>query len=171
MVVLCFSVTATLACGCDLKTKALAEHAILATPDHSVHLVGRWLELSLAHNYGSAFSVVRDYGRARWVFAVFPIVLAAVMLLMAITSRPGPLGLLALGLVAGGGLGNGAERLTNTGVSDFIKVNYPWGGNWPLFNVADALVVIGGCVIYLLSRSHKPKANPPSLSNTPPSST
>ena len=57
--------------------------------------------------------------------------------------------------IAGGALGNGIDRLVRlaptggTGVVDFIKINYPWGGSWPNFNVADALLVVGVALMLL----------------------
>src|SRR5690606_9664206 len=70
-------------------------------------------------------------------------------------TRVGRLEALALGTIAGGGIGNGIERLAGTGVVDFIKVNYPWGGSWPLFNVADVLIVVGVALLFLLPKNKK----------------
>ena len=58
---------------------------------------------------------------------------------------------LALGVIAGGAIGNGLDRVLRHGVVDFIKVNYPWGGSWPTFNVADALVFVGVAMLLVYS--------------------
>ena len=31
----------------------------------------------------------------------------------------------------------------------FIQLNYPWGGSWPSFNVADVLVAVGAALLVL----------------------
>ena len=75
--------------------------------------------------------------------------------------------LLAFGTIAGGALGNGIDRLVRlsprggTGVVDFIKINYPWGGSWPTFNVADVLVAVGVAVLLLRSFRRTPAAATP----------
>ena len=56
-----------------------------------------------------------------------------------------------LGLILGGTLGNGFDRVTNGTVTDFINVHF-----WPVFNVADAAISTGVVLMiagYLLRRS------------------
>ena len=45
-----------------------------------------------------------------------------------------------------------------TGVVDFVRVNYPWGGHWPLFNIADALLVVGVAALLLRRLWTRPQA-------------
>ena len=54
-------------------------------------------------------------------------------------------GRLALGLAAGGTLGNLIDRVYYGSVTDFLKA-----GPWPAFNVADASVVTGMAVLSFL---------------------
>ena len=70
-----------------------------------------------------------------------------------------------MGAIAGGAIGNGFDRAFGegptgeAGVVDFIKVNYPWGGSWPTFNVADALVaggVAGIALVRIWQRRRQP---------------
>jgi signal peptidase II len=44
----------------------------------------------------------------------------------------------ALGLIMGGTLGNGFDRIVHGTVTDFINVHF-----WPVFNVADSAISIG----------------------------
>jgi len=66
------------------------------------------------------------------------------------------------GMVAGGAIGNGFDRMFRelpsggTAVVDFIRVNYPWGGSWPTFNVADALVAAGVVLLLLAGLRRRP---------------
>ncbi len=50
----------------------------------------------------------------------------------------------ALGLVAGGALGNLIDRVANGRVTDFVDVHI-----WPVFNVADSAVVVGTALLLL----------------------
>jgi signal peptidase II len=61
-------------------------------------------------------------------------------------------GAVALGLILGGALGNLADRafrgsgFFGGGVIDFIDVQW-----WPVFNVADSCVVIGGIMLVIVT--------------------
>lgn len=134
----------------DQATKTWALHHLAAGPRH---VVGP-LNLVLTYNSGAAFSLGKG---------VTPVVVAAVVVLVvwlvAFTRRASrtatvPVSV-ALGLVLGGALGNLADRAFRSipghpaAVVDFIQAA-SW---WPVFNVADACVVVGVVVLvaaYLL---------------------
>ena len=151
-----FGLACLLGGGCDLQTKAWAE-SVLGNARGSLMVFEPWLELSLAYNRGTAFSFIPDLGTARWIFGVFALAMVLVLLVVALRSEGNRVDLLAFGTIAGGALGNGIDRLVRlaprggTGVVDFIKINYPWGGSWPTFNVADVLVAVGVGVLLLRS--------------------
>jgi signal peptidase II len=67
----------------------------------------------------------------------------------------------ALGMLAGGALGNMYDRIFNDGrVVDFIEVNlHFWPANpWPIFNVADILLCAGVAMLLLsMMKSHSQK--------------
>jgi signal peptidase II len=129
------------------------------------------LELAFAFNRGTAFSVVREVGQPLWFI---PITIAVLALTISIAVRsPGlsRMRMFAVGLACGGALGNLHDRLFRVdfdghhGVVDFIKVNYPWGGSWPSFNVADSALVVGTALLMLsLMRADKATADPQSTS-------
>lgn len=53
---------------------------------------------------------------------------------------------LGVGLLAGGAIGNGIDRINTGQVIDFFDFRI-----WPIFNVADIAIVTGvGCIIYTL---------------------
>lgn len=152
-----FAVATLLAGGCDIQTKSWAVRTLSELPGATMTIVDPWLDLTLAYNRGTAFSFIRDLGDARWLFAVFALVVLGLMIGMVVRSATNRLDVLALAAIGGGALGNGFDRVFRmlptggTGVVDFVKVNYPWGGHWPIFNVADALLVIG-VAVFLLAR-------------------
>jgi len=69
---------------------------------------------------------------------------------------------LALGLILGGAAGNLFDRMVHGGVRDFLWVYYqkqPGGElsfNWPVFNIADACLVIGAALLILQAFFTKP---------------
>jgi len=106
------------------------------------------LEFAFAYNEGTAFGVVQDVGRPLWLLAVAALMCAWVVWMVRSpeTRRPGVVG---AAMILAGTVGNLYDRFFRlddhgrSGVVDFIKVHYPWGGSWPSFNVADALLVVG----------------------------
>ena len=130
----------------DLWTKALATESLsLYRP---VELTS-WLNMTLAHNYGAAFSFLSDAGGwQRWLFTGLASVVTLVLigwLLRLPTSEK--LTAAALCLIIGGAVGNLIDRVINGYVVDFIDV-YVNDWHWPAFNVADSAITCG--VILLL---------------------
>lgn len=127
----------------DQLTKTWAVHT-LATRD--IDLV--WtLRLHLARNRGAAFSLAFGSGGVIAILAI-----AVVVVLIAIGRNLGTtIGVVSLGLVLGGALGNLVDRAFREGsgflggaVIDFIDLQW-----WPVFNVADMAVSIGGVLLVL----------------------
>ncbi len=129
----------------DLITKLIAEATLLRTPGISV--LGDWFQLRLVYNQGAAFGLhVGPY--SRWIF--FTIALVAVFVLTRM-SRSSPVGdrfrQIALGLVAGGAIGNLIDRVRSPrGVVDFLDVGVG-ALRWPTFNVADIAVSCGAIAL------------------------
>ncbi|HVH99015.1 MAG TPA: signal peptidase II [Enhygromyxa sp.] len=120
------------------------------------------LELAFALNRGTAFSVVREVEQPLWFLPITAVVVGLSMFIALRTPGVDRLRVAALGLVCGGALGNLHDRLFRVdelghhGVVDFIKVNYPWGGSWPTFNVADSALVVG-TILLMWSLSRAPE--------------
>jgi len=141
-------VVASSSLACDLQTKAWAWDNLRGKD--AVSVIDPLFELAFAFNTGSAFSIVRDGAAFRAVFVVVALAAVAWLLRLASTMPTARrTGFVALGLVAAGALGNLHDRLFRVdelgrhGVVDFMKINYPWGGSWPIFNVADVLLLVG----------------------------
>ncbi|MGH9231017.1 MAG: signal peptidase II [Acidimicrobiales bacterium] len=104
------------------------------------------LRLHLTINYGSAFSLARGRGA---VISLLALVVVAVLLRSGrYATRPGTA--VAIGLVFGGALGNLIDRafregdgLLGGGVVDFIDLQW-----WPVFNIADAAIVVGALLLF-----------------------
>ena len=136
----------------DLWTKHLASSNLdLYRP---VALTG-WMNLTLAHNDGAAFSLLADAGGwQRWFFVTVAGGIS-VFLLVWLWQLPHQARALpvALMLLLGGAIGNLVDRLRLGYVVDFIDLHIR-GWHWPAFNIADSAIVIG--VILLLIESLLP---------------
>lgn len=133
----------------DQLTKTWAVNT-LATRD--IDLVGS-LRLHLARNRGAAFSIGLGTGG---VVAILAIVVVIVLIAVG-RNLDTRLGVLSLGMVLGGALGNLADRAFREGsgflggaVIDFVDLQW-----WPVFNVADVAVSIGG-VLLVLTATREP---------------
>jgi signal peptidase II len=157
--------------ACDLQTKAWAWHNLRG--GETVSVVDPLFELAFAFNTGSAFSIVREGEWARALFIVVAIAAVAWMIYAAATmSTARRVGFIGIGLIAAGTLGNLHDRLFRIdelgrhGVVDFMKINYPWGGHWPIFNVADVVLLAG---VGLLLIAGVRREDPPTTEPVPAS--
>ena len=131
----------------DLWTKGLATESL--TLYRPVELTS-WLNMTLAHNYGAAFSFLSDAGGwQRWLFTGLASVVTLVLIvwLLRLPSYE-KLTAAALGLIIGGAVGNLIDRINNGYVVDFIDVYYR-GWHWPAFNLADSAIT-GGVILLLI---------------------
>ena len=127
----------------------LTKHWALNTLDNGrvIDLVGS-LRLNLAFNRGMAFSQGEGIGRLVPILAIT--VVAA--LLMAVGHSSSRWFTLGVGLIVGGSLSNVVDRLfrgdgwLDGAVVDFIDVQW-----WPVFNLADAAIVVGAALLLLTS--------------------
>ncbi|WP_116245173.1 signal peptidase II [Nocardiopsis sp. FIRDI 009] len=130
----------------DLATKQW----VLSTfsEGESVDVVGGLLQFTLVYNTGAAFSLGTDH---TWVFTAIATVVVGVIAYMGLRVRNVWWGV-TLGLMMGGAAGNLLDRLfrdpapLHGAVVDFIRVPY-----WPVFNIADSCVVVGACLVVLLT--------------------
>ncbi len=130
----------------DLWTKQIATESL--TLYRPVELTS-WLNLTLAHNYGAAFSFLSDAGGwQRWLFTGLASIVTIVLVIWLLRLPRGEkLTQAALSLVIGGAVGNLIDRVVNGYVVDYIDVYYR-DAHWPAFNLADSAITLG--VILLL---------------------
>jgi signal peptidase II len=127
----------------------LTKHWALNALDNGrvVDLVGS-LRFNLAFNTGMAFSQGEGVGRIVPILAIS--VVAA--LLMAVGRSSSRWFSVGVGLIVGGSLSNVIDRLFrgdgwfDGAVVDFIDVQW-----WPVFNIADAAIVVGAVLLLITS--------------------
>ncbi|MGA9572820.1 MAG: signal peptidase II [Lysobacterales bacterium] len=145
----------------DMWTKNIATAAL--TLYRPVELTS-WLNMTLAHNYGAAFSFLSDAGGwQRWLFTGLALVVTGVLILWLLRLAPSEklIGA-ALALIIGGAIGNLIDRVKHGYVVDFIDVYFrDW--HWPAFNLADSAITCGVILLLVdglfLSVSKKPSVD------------
>jgi signal peptidase II len=115
-------------------------------PGVPVRLLGGLVYLSLIRNPGAAFSMATGM---TWVLALIAIGVVVFIIRMAPRLRSTPWAV-SLGLVLGGAIGNLIDRIFRSPgflqghVVDFVSVFGPNAEYFPVFNVADSAITIGG---------------------------
>lgn len=121
--------------------------------NQQVVLIENFLRLRYTHNTGAAFGLFQG---GTWALSIAAVAIVAGML-YAVTKMgdSNRMGVLAMGVIMGGALGNLIDRLRLGYVVDLIEVYGPriQIGNrvytWPVFNLADSAITVG--VVMLLA--------------------
>jgi signal peptidase II len=101
-------------------------------------------------NSGAAFGLVP----AGAGFFMIASVVVSIALVVYVARTPISLsGGVVLGLILGGTIGNGFDRIVYGFVTDFINVHF-----WPVFNVADSAISIGVVLLIAGNLLRKPTA-------------
>jgi len=130
----------------DIASKTLV--AAMMHYGQPIRLLGPALSLDYTRNPGAAFSIGEAY---TIIFTAIAVGVIAVILRLSrkLFSLPWAI---ALGLLLGGALGNLTDRLTRAPgflrgwVVDFIHLPH-----WPIFNLADSAICVGGALMVLLA--------------------
>jgi signal peptidase II len=116
----------------DQAAKALVEAKLV--PGQDVDVLGP-IGLTLSHNSGVAFGLASG-GGTRLVLVTALALGVVGYLFSRDPTRPGMW--VAAGLLAGGAIGNLADRIRVDAVTDYVAI-----GSWPAFNLADVAVTAG----------------------------
>ncbi len=106
--------------------------------------------LTLVHNTGAAFSILRDAGGwQRWLFICLSSAVSIAILVWLYTLSPYRRCLaFGLSLILGGAIGNLWDRINLGYVIDFVDVYYlNW--HWPAFNIADSAITVGAILLII----------------------
>lgn len=150
-------VVAGVVVAADQATKTWALHHAVA-PRHVVGPV--WLALTF--NSGAAFGLGR--GVTPVVEAVVVALVVALLIVGRRAARQATVGAaVGLGLVVGGALGNLVDRIGRDhhgSVIDFIAaLRIGTHDRWPIFNLADAAIVVGAVVLAVAYSTHRPSGS------------
>jgi lipoprotein signal peptidase len=133
-----------------LALDAVSKYLVVAHLEHRapVRLLGGALLLAVSRNSGAAFSF------AQGATVVFTAVAVAVIVVIVRTARRlGSAGwAICLGLLLGGATGNLLDRVFRApGPGQGAVVDWIDFRVWPVFNLADSAIVVGGLLAVLLS--------------------
>lgn len=133
----------------DRLTKAAAEAWLRGRPP--IRVIPAVVQLNYTENPGGAFGF---FGSATWLFAGATLIVCSIVVISSFRVAR-PFLATAMGLVLGGAVGNLTDRLVRgPGLSgrviDFIDLRV-----WPVFNVADAAIVVGAGLVLVLGLWHR----------------
>lgn len=138
--------------GCDHATKMMAKSTFEGAAPLS--LVRGVLDLTYTENRGVAFSLLANAPEQLTRPLLVLSNLVVLLLLYFIGRRSGWTSIvdrIAFVLVAAGAIGNALDRAVRGYVIDFLHLHY-----WPVFNVADVLIVVGYAVFFIAHWRRKP---------------
>jgi signal peptidase II len=147
--------------GCDHATKQAA--VTLMADSGSLDLAGGLLRFQLASNPGAFLSIgaqLPEAVRSFLLLGCVPLLIAAVCLYFARFTERTRTQRIALGILAGGGLGNWLDRLLHDGtVTDFVSLGFGQLRTG-IFNLADLAVIAGVCWLVWTTRSGEQPPSP-----------
>ena len=134
----------------DFATKTWALHSLSSQPRK---IIGSFLQFTLVHNSGAAFSFATGFTIAFSLLAL-AVVFAVIYYAPKLTSHGWQI---AIGLLLGGVLGNLTDRIfrepffVSGHVIDWIQIPH-----WPVFNIADSAICIAAAIAFVLSMRKVP---------------
>ncbi len=136
---------AVLACAIDQASKLYLLRVVDLAHTGPIRL-GPYFDFVLTRNTGISYGWFQTTGTlGAWVLLAVKIV-AVVLLWIWLARARDRITALSLGLIVGGAVGNGIDRLAYGWVADFVFFHVTtahWRFDWYVFNLADAAIVAG----------------------------
>lgn len=123
---------------------------LLQIPELASVKIFRFLYLTHIRNPGICFGFLRNGNHIFFLILVSLTALIGILFFVHRGKANFYFSRIALGLVAGGILGNLFDRIRFRAVIDFIDI-----GVWPVFNIADSSIVVGVFLILLLQTGRR----------------
>ena len=127
----------------DQITKILVVNSIV--PGENIEIIKNIFSIIYTNNTGAAFSIL--LGKRIFLIVVAILIIGILLYYIKKNKVDGKLNIIAFSLIIGGSLGNLIDRIVRGYVVDFISIKLG-SYNFPIFNIADTLIVVG--VILLL---------------------
>ncbi len=125
----------------EIIRKVLAENS-------PVSVIGNFLRLTYITNTGIAFGLARG---KNILFLILNVSILAALIAFFAKAKDRAV-VFASSLIVAGAMGNIFDRIAHGSVCDFIEVNlgFPPFNPWPIFNLADSLITVGGILLFYL---------------------
>ncbi len=144
---LIFGVLTIVSLVADQWTKIWARAVLkplIGSAERTKIVVQGFFDLQYSENTGVAFGMLQNMPGGAWILTAVAIgAFVLVLYYLHKTELSQTRMHAALGLVAGGAMGNLIDRILYKKVTDFILWHYRDAFRWPNFNIADAALVIG----------------------------
>lgn len=132
-------------------TKLSADSALEAGDEievlyRKVTVIPDYFDLEYTRNPGAAFGIFSSSDspyRVPFFLIVGVIAILVIIMMLRGVDRRNQMLIWALGLIAGGAIGNFIDRASYGWVIDFIVWKYGAEYRWPTFNLADAFICVG----------------------------
>tara|TARA_B100000953_G_scaffold118270_2_gene97455 strand:+ start:3577 stop:4065 length:489 start_codon:yes stop_codon:yes gene_type:complete len=127
--------------------------------------LNQFLDFTLLHNEGIAFSLLNDGGEiSRWILVlIISFLLCWLFYTLFNATKRSILENLSLLFITGGGLGNLIDRISWGYVIDFIHLHYE-ARSFYVFNLADSFITIGATLYIIFFLFFEKKTNENSFS-------
>ena len=138
----------------DQITKILVVNSLV--PGENIEIIKNIFSIIYTNNTGAAFSIL--LGKRIFLIVVAVLIIGVLLYYIKRNKIEKKIDIIALSFIIGGSLGNLIDRIIRGYVIDFISIkigNY----NFPIFNVADILIVIGVFLLLLSSRRRQSDDN------------
>lgn len=117
---------------------------------------GSFVSIDHVENSGAAFSVLPQL---HWLYLAVAVIVSLYIVFAGYRYGTAWYRQVLLGMILGGALSNGVDRLVQGSVVDFIDFHF-----WPVFNVADSCIVVA--IVLLLVLSFVPSSHSPTSSTS-----
>lgn len=145
-----WGIIATMVILADQATKFLIEYTF--SPTDSITFIPGIIDFVFVKNTGAAFSMLNSH---TWILALVSIIFSVGITVYLVKTQPVDILInVCGGLILGGAIGNGIDRILRAYVVDFIEFTF---FNFPVFNIADIAITVGGilAVIAVMRKDKK----------------
>ena len=102
-----------------------------------------FLDLVYVKNVGISYGMMPGWV-GPWALTAFAVIASIGLWIWLVRGHTTALIAISLGLIIGGAIGNGIDRIWLGGVADFFSL-HAFGFYWYVFNIADVAIVAGVC--------------------------
>jgi len=131
----------------DQVSKLILIDVMEANAFRPIEITG-FFNLVMVWNRGVSFGMLGGGEETtRWLLTIFAVVVACALVVW-MRRQELRRQVIAIGLVAGGALGNAIDRVVYGAVADFFDVHVS-GWSWPAFNIADSAITVGVVILVI----------------------
>ncbi|AXI48257.1 signal peptidase II [Sulfitobacter sp. SK012] len=142
----------------DQVSKYVVIHMMELARIRSIDVLPPVLNFRYGENRGINFGLFGDGSDAsRWILIVLALVICGAVLIWAMRTPLGRIGLISTGLLVGGALANVVDRLIYGYVLDFLNNSCCGFTNPFVYNLADVFIFAGAIGLIVFAEPTKPK--------------